>query len=104
MCSSLMFDKTRGQATFKRVERAMTWDTPLPTPARFPTNVRYRSYPQRLVALVGHLCRRKWGAGNIPLLARYSPDGQRKDANTLSLPIEHPDILLEVCYVVHAIF
>ncbi len=51
---------------------------------------------QRFIALIGHVCRRKWGAGNIRLLAMYSPDGQRKDANTLAPPIEHPDILLEV--------
>ncbi|CAM9221372.1 unnamed protein product [Hapterophycus canaliculatus] len=50
----------------------------------------------RLAALVGHLCCRKLGAAYNPLLARYLPDGQRKDANTLSPPVQHPDILLEL--------
>ncbi|CAM9325405.1 unnamed protein product, partial [Ectocarpus sp. 12 AP-2014] len=50
----------------------------------------------RLFALVGHVCCRKLGAAHNPILARYLPDGQRKDANTLSPPIDHPDILLEI--------
>ena len=61
-------------------------------------------YSQRLVALVGHVCRQRWGAGNIRLLAMFSPDGQRKDANTLSPPIDHPDILLEVRGAHHVAF
>lgn len=68
-----------------------------PPPAQhiaIPTTCSCRH--QRLFALVGHVCCRKLGAGHNPILARYLPDGQRKDANTLSPPINHPDILLEV--------
>lgn len=67
---------------------------PLPTT---PVSLSHPSLSQRLVALIGKLryCRRL-AAGRNPLLVRYAPDGQRKDADTLSPPLDHPDILLQV--------
>lgn len=78
------------------------YTSPLLFPPPFSLALRAHSHPlrcdaQRLVALVGRirLCR-CLGEGRNPLLVRYFPNGQRRDANQLSPPLDHPNILLEV--------
>lgn len=74
-----------------------------PHSSAHPSHLRFRPRcvsvtVQRLSALLGQL--RYLGclaANRNPILARYLPDGQRRDADNLSPPVDHVGILLEVC-------